>query len=121
KKILIIEDEIGMLTALSDNLTAAGFGQVIKARDGKEGLELALRELPDLILLDLVLPKMDGMPLLSKLRENEAGKNIKVILLTNLNADDSIMTGIVKNDPSFYMVKAEHSVADVIEKVKETL
>ncbi len=121
QKILIIEDEPGMLNALVDNLASAGFDHIMQARDGEEGLALASKETPDLILLDIVMPKMDGMTLMTQLRQNSETKDTKVILLTNLTADDAIMSGIVANEPSYYMVKVEHSIADVIEKVKTTL
>ena len=65
---------------------------------------------------------MDGMALLAELRKNPQGKNIKVILLTNLSVDDgTILGGVVVNEPSYYLVKTEHSISDVIEKVKSTL
>ena len=120
-KILIVEDEEVMLNAIADNLALAGFKNVFRARNGEDGLALALRENPDLILLDIVMPKMDGMTMLDALRKDDHGKNMKVILLTNLTADDSIMTGVVKNIPSYYIVKTDYSIDDVIRKVKVTL
>jgi len=120
-KILIIEDEQAMRDALVDNLQAAGFGHVDTARDGEEGIEKALKEKPDLILLDIVLPKNDGMTVLSKLRSEQAGKDIKVILLTNLSANDDIIRGVVAGEPSYYIIKAEHPMSFVIEKVKNVL
>ncbi len=120
-KILIVEDEEIMLKTLVDNLTYAGFSNILKATNGADGLEMALRENPDVILLDIVMPVMDGMTMLGKLREDPRGKNIKVIFLTNLTVDDSIMKGVVKTAPSYYMVKTDHSIDDVINKVKVTL
>lgn len=120
-KILIVEDEQVMLDALVDNLHAAGFGHLYMAQNGQEGLEIALKEKPDLILLDIVLPKVDGMTMFRKLRERPEGKDVKVILLTNLTADDSIMKGVIANEPSYYLVKVEHSIEDVVDRVKTTL
>ena len=120
-KILIVEDEVSMLSALVDNLTASGFGHIIQARNGDEGLAMALKERPDLIILDIVMPKMDGMTMLKNLRQNPEGRNVKVILLTNLTANDSIMKGVVADEPSYYFVKSDYSIADVIQKVKITL
>ena len=120
-KILIVEDEQAMLTALKDNLSAAGFEHLLVARDGEEGLKIALEEKPDLILLDILMPKMDGMTMLGKLCKDGACKNTKVILLTNLQADESIMKGILLHEPSFYCVKTDFGIDDVIEKVKTTL
>ena len=121
QKILIVEDEEIMLKTLTDNLVTAGFTNILKAKNGVEGLDLALRENPDVILLDIVMPVMDGMTMLTKLRENKRGKDMKVIFLTNLTANESIMSGVVKNDPSYYVVKADYSIDDVINKVKITL
>ncbi len=120
KKILIVEDEQDMRQALVDELTHEGF-QTVEARNGKEGLESALKEHPDLILLDIVMPVMDGMTMMKKLRENAEGKKIPIILLTNLSATDKIMTGIVRDEPSYYLVKSDWKITDVIVKVKEML
>lgn len=120
-KILIVEDDQAMLDALVDNLKLNGFEKLVTAQNGQEGLDAAFRENPDLILLDIVLPKLDGMQVLKKLRSDARGKTIKVILLTNLNVTDSILTGIVSNEPSYYLVKAEHSIDEVIDKVKSVL
>jgi DNA-binding response OmpR family regulator len=120
-KILIVEDDAAMSRALSDNLLATGFGRVLHADNGEEGLAVALREAPDLILLDIVTPKMDGMTMLRKLREDSKGKDAKVILLTNLTANDSIMKELVANEPSYYFVKSNISINEVMEKVKIAL
>ena len=120
-KILIVEDEKAMQSALVDNLENAGFAHILTADNGEAGLTIALKEAPDLILLDIVMPKMDGMTMLQKFREDPRGKNTKVILLTNLTANDSIMKGVVSNEPSFYLIKTDYSIDDVIQKVKTTL
>lgn len=121
QKILIVEDETPMLMSLKDNLAAAGFEHLLEAKDGEEGLALAFKEKPDLILLDILMPKMDGMTMLDKLCRDGRCSGIKVILLTNLHADDSIMKGIVSHEPSYYLVKTQFSIDDVIDKVKITL
>ena len=72
QKILIVEDEDSLLSALVDKFLKAGY-RVVTARDGEEGLTVALREQPDLILLDIVMPKMDGISLLRQLRDNSWG------------------------------------------------
>ena len=120
-KILIVEDEVAMLNALVDNLQASGFGHILQARNGEAGLALALDEKPDLIILDIVMPRMDGMTMLKKLRQDERGKDLKVILLTNLAADESITKGATIYEPSYYIIKSEHSIEDVIQKVKIVL
>ncbi len=120
-KIAVIEDEAVIFKPLVGELKDADF-DVVQAFDGERGLELILKEKPDLVLLDIVMPKMDGMTMLTKLRSaGEYGRNVPTILLTNLNADDHIMGGITKNDPSYYLVKSNFTVTDVVAKVKESL
>jgi len=121
KKILIVEDEEAMLRLLSDALSEAGF-QVVTAKDGVQGLGNAKTYHPDLILLDIILPEMDGITMMKTLREtDEWGKNVPIIVLTNLNADDAIMKAVVDNEPSYYLVKTNWEVDDVVRKVKERL
>jgi len=120
-KILIVEDEQDLLEALVDKFTREGF-KTLEARNGEEGLERALKEHPDLILLDIVMPKMDGMTMLKNLREDAWGKNVPVVLLTNLSATDvKIVRGVVEHEPSYYLVKSDWKIEDVVGKVRETL
>jgi len=119
KIILIVEDEVTLRNALRDKLTHEGFG-VLEAKDGEEGLEVALRDHPDLILLDIIMPKMDGMTVLKKLREDTWGKTVKVIILTNLSSDVKIGEAVILG--SFeYLIKTDWKIEDVITKVRETL
>ena len=121
KTILIVEDEQDLREALTDKLTREAF-TVLEAKNGKEGLDKALGEHPDLILLDIVMPEMDGMTVLRKLREDTWGKTVPVILLTNLSAtEESIIEEMVKYAPSHYLVKSDWKIKDVVEKIKETL
>src|SRR5689334_6315852 len=83
-KILIVDDEKPLLEALTDKFTREKFS-TFGASDGEEGLEVAKRIQPDIILLDIVMPKMDGMTMLKLLREEPWGKDVPVILLTNLS------------------------------------
>lgn len=120
-KILIIEDEQIMLKSLIDRFASEHF-EILTARDGEYGLELALSEKPDIILLDIVLPKMDGMTMMDKLRKsNSSAKDTPIILLTNLNADEKIMQGIVQDNPAYFLVKTEWTMDDIVEKVKSEL
>jgi DNA-binding response OmpR family regulator len=121
QKILIVEDEEPMAVTLADNLVNAGFLEPLRAHNGDEGLKMALSELPDLILLDIVMPKADGMTMLKKLRADINGKNLKVILLTNLTADESVMGSVLTTEPSYYLVKSDHSIDDVMEKIRFVL
>jgi len=125
RKILVIEeieDDKALRNVLHDKFAVEGF-KVIEAGDGEEGLATALRERPDLILLDIVLPKMDGITMMRKLREaDEWGKTVPIILLTNLSADDNkINQAIAEDEPAYYLVKADWNINDLVEKVKERL
>ncbi|KKQ41385.1 MAG: hypothetical protein US60_C0042G0018 [Microgenomates group bacterium GW2011_GWC1_37_8] len=119
KKILIIEDEEAVLDILDKKLREEGF-ETVTSRDGKEGLEIALREKPDLVLLDLILPTMDGLTLLDKLRADVAGKNLSVVILTNLDNAEKIEEGRKKGVYD-YLVKTDWTLEDVIKRVKQVL
>ena|SRR3989344_4134226 len=120
KKILIVEDELAYVKLLHDQLTAKGY-EVVSAKDGKEGLEMAQREKPDMVLLDIRMPVMDGMTMLSLLRKSEAGKTVKVIMLTNLEPDDKIIGEVVKDQPAYYFIKSDVKLDAMLEKIQELL
>lgn len=121
KKILIVEDEGAMVTALQDKLTYEGF-VVVSARDGLDGLGVAQKEKPDLILLDILMPEMDGMTMLKKLRASDWGRDIPVIILTNLNPADHLSEGAKEFlDPGYFLVKTEWTLDQVVQKVRERL
>ena len=124
KKVLVIEvveDEFAMTNALVEKLKHHGF-ETTSARNGEVGLTMALSEKPDLILLDIVMPVMDGMTMLQKLRASgDWGKKVPVILLTNLTADDQILKGVAKYEPSYYLVKTNWTLEDVVQKIKDCL
>ena len=119
KKILIVEDERLLLNAIKRKLELNGFN-VIEAYDGAEGFGVALEKKPDLILLDLVLPVMDGVTLLERIRENEWGKNVPIIILSNLS-DASTISDSKKKGVNDYLVKTDWKLDEVIGKVKSTL
>jgi DNA-binding response OmpR family regulator len=120
KKILIIEDELPMLKALSDKFTREGFS-ILEARNGEEGLALALKEKPDLIVLDLFMPVMDGKAMMQELRRDEWGKNVPIIILTNLNPDDKTLNEILASGPAYYFIKSKWKLEDLVGKVKKEL
>jgi DNA-binding response OmpR family regulator len=120
KKILVVEDELAYLKLLNSQLTEKGY-TVIEAINGKKGLAKAKSENPDLILLDIRMPVMDGMAMLDLLRKEEAGKKTKVIMLTNLEPDDKIIGKVVSDQPSYYFVKSDIQFDDLLAKIKELL
>ena len=117
--VLVVEDERAMTQALADKCTLEGFG-VLTAKDGEEGLEVALREHPDIILLDIIMPKMDGITMLKKLRRDEWGKKAKVIILSNLSDEDRVSDAIEQGTYD-YLVKADWKLDDIITRIRKRL
>jgi len=119
KKILIIEDELSLRSVLAEKLKSEGF-EVLEAKNGQEGLDFSISQKPELILLDIVMPKMDGLTMLEKLREDSWGKKVPVIILTNLSSGAE-MSRSAENRVSGYLVKTDWKLEDVVKKIKEIL
>lgn len=120
KKILIVDDELEYLNLLRIQLIENGYS-VIEAKNGKEGLRIALVEHPNLILLDINMPIMNGMDMLEALRRDEDGRSIKVILLTNLMPDDEVIRKVVKEVPTYYLIKSDIQFNELLEKIQNLL
>ncbi len=121
KKILIVEDEEVMQKAISEAFANQEF-TTLTAQDGEEGLAVSLKEHPDLILLDILMPKMDGMIMLQKLRQDEWGKGVPVIILTNVNPNTStVINSVLQSNPAYYLVKSDVKLEGIVDKVKEVL
>ncbi len=119
EKILIIEDEAGIRESLRDILQTEDY-TVLEAKNGKEGLALALDTHPDLILLDLMMPEMDGMTTLKNLRADPWGAEARAIILTNMSAtDEALVEQMVDYKPLFYLIKSDWKLADVLKKIKD--
>lgn len=119
KIILVIEDEEPLRRVLRDILTVEGYS-IVETKDGVEGLEVALREHPDLILLDIVMPKMDGLEMLKKLRTDEWGKMAPVIVLTNLSDNEDVAKAM-ESEAFDYFVKTDIKIDEVITKIREKI
>jgi DNA-binding response OmpR family regulator len=119
KKILIVDDEASLGNVLATALSYEGY-ITLKATDGEAGLVLAEKELPDLIILDIMMPKVDGITMLKRLRENEATKKIKVIVMTALD-DMSKIAEVLEVGGDEYIVKSKVSLDTIIAKVKGRL
>ncbi len=120
KKILIVEDELPYAKLLNAQLTQKGY-KVIEAPDGAKGLEKAKIEHPDLILLDIRMPVMDGMAMLDLLRKDKSIRKTKVIMLTNLEPDDKMLTEVLEGLPTYYFIKSDIEFNDLLKKIKELL
>lgn len=119
KTILIIEDEVSQRKALTEKLTREGF-RILQAGDGEEGLMIAKRDHPNLILLDIIMPVMDGITMLKKLREDDWGKDAKVMILTNLSEVEKVSEAMTQGSYN-YLVKSDWKLEDVAAKAKEVL
>jgi len=123
KKILFVEDEPALQKTFGEILKQEGY-EIIPALDGEIGLRLANPpaggKKPDLILLDLILPKVNGFEVLKKLKEDEATKDIPVIVLTNLEGIGDVDKAI-ELGATTYLVKADYSLEEVVEKIKKAL
>ena len=119
KTILFIEDESALQKTFGEILKQEGC-EMIPALDGEIGLRLAKDKKPDLILLDLILPKVHGFEVFKKLKEDKDTRDIPVIVLTNLeglgDVDKAIELGATA-----YLVKAQYSLEEVVEKIKKAL
>lgn len=116
KKILIVEDEQAYVTLLHDQLVKSEY-EVIDAPDGEEGLKLAIAERPDLILLDIIMPKVDGLKMLNALRADTWGKGVPVFILTNVNESREMTEGM-NNHVSHYILKSEMKLEDLLWSIK---
>lgn len=118
-KILLIEDDPFLLSMYSTKFEIEGFA-VACAEDGAKGLKMASIENPNIILLDVMMPKMNGFEVLAGLKKVEVTKSIPVILLTNLNQKNEIEKGLElgAND---YLIKAHFMPSEVVEKIKQVL
>jgi DNA-binding response OmpR family regulator len=119
KKILIVEDDSFMEKSLSFTLKEEGYGVDI-ARDGEEALDKIEKIDLDLILLDIILPKIDGFEVLEKIKENPKTKKMPVIILSNLGQKEDVERGL-KLGANGYIIKAHFKLEDVINKIKDIL
>lgn len=119
KTILIIEDEISILNGISDKFTHEGF-IVTKAMNGQDGLDKALKDHPDFIIVDNLMPNTDGFYFLENLRKDTWGKNALVIMWSNSH-DSRTVARAKKIGILDFMIKSEWEYRDVVQKVRESI
>lgn len=118
-KILLVEDDQMLHSMYTQKFKHQGY-DVVSAYDGAEGVKLAESDKPDMILLDVIMPKMDGFVALKKIRKNEATMHIPVILLTNLGQEEDVKKG-KELGADDYFIKANHTPQEVVDKVQDML
>jgi len=119
KKVLIVEDDALISEMYSNKFKEVGF-EVVLAKDGEEAIVRTKETNPDLVLLDVVLPKKDGFEVLEEIKKDPALKNIKIVLLTNLSEGENINRGL-NSEADAYLVKAHSTPSQIVEKVKEIM
>jgi two-component system, OmpR family, alkaline phosphatase synthesis response regulator PhoP len=119
KVILLIEDDRALQSAVAEILEQGGF-ETVSAFDGEEGLKKLSEIEPDLILLDIILPRLNGYEVLAEIKKDEAKKDIPVLILTNLEQADNVQKALDLGATTF-MVKSDYSLKDVLEKVRENI
>lgn len=119
KHILIVEDEQSLRKALSEKFEKEGY-KVTQAQDGEAGLSAAINDHPDLILLDILMPRLDGLGMLQRLRQEPWGKEVQVIILTNLNDVEKVQEAVV-NQAFDFLVKADWTLEQIMTKVREKI
>ena len=118
-KILLVEDDTFLLGMYATKFELEGF-KVTLAEDGEKAIRAALKELPDIILLDIILPKLNGFEVLKQLKANSYTAKIPVILLTNLSQQEEIEKGM-KMGADDYLIKAHFMPSEVVDKIKKIL
>ena len=118
-KILLIEDEISLRNTLEMKLKEMGH-EIITADDGQQGIETAREKKPDLVVLDLMMPKKNGIEFLKEVREDSELKDLAVVVLTNSDNPEHIQQ-VLDFGASTYLVKSNYSLLEVLEKIQKIL
>ena len=120
KTVLIVEDDKILSNALKVKFQNENF-TVLTAFDGNEAKKIALSQHPDVITLDLLMPVKDGINFMDEIRQDNWGKTVPIIILTNLEANDKMVSKIIKDKPSFYLIKTNTNLESIVNKIKEIL
>ena len=119
KKVLVIDDDEALVTALNERLTDAGY-KVSSASDGQKGLDVALETHPDLIILDVAMPVMNGWDALTALRADGWGKDARVVMLTNSDDMENVSHAIDQGTTE-YLIKGSWTLDDIVAKVSQMI
>ncbi len=116
KTILILEDEKALMDALSTQLTKRGYN-ILKAGDGEEGLQVLADNQVDMVLLDIIMPKVDGVSFLQQVHQNEKLKETPIIVLSNLSSGEKVMEA-KEQGVTDYLIKTDWTIEDIIRKIE---
>lgn len=119
EKIILVEDDKMLADMYITKFKKEGM-DVMRANDGAEGLDMIMTEKPDLVLLDIIMPKLDGFAVLKEIRKDSSLKDTHVLLLTNLGQSEDVDKG-KQLGADDYFIKANHTPAEIVEKVKYIL
>lgn len=118
-RILIVEDEKSLVEILKEEFKGHGYDVDI-AIDGEQAMERMIEKKPDLVLLDLLLPKKDGFAVMHDMKLDESLKNIPIVIISNLGQDEEIKRGLALGAID-YFVKSQHPLKEIVEKVRKYL
>lgn len=119
KKVLIVEDEPTLSNAMKAKLEKEGY-EVVIAKNGLEGLQMVSKEKPDIVLLDIVMPVMDGISLLRNLRRDPQVGSVPVIVLSNLSDSEDILKAM-EDEAYDYLIKSDVTLETIVAKIKNRL
>jgi DNA-binding response OmpR family regulator len=119
KNILLVEDDPFLIDIYKKKLESSGF-KVAIAETGEKALVLAREKRPDLLILDIVLPELEGWEVLKRLKESKETKELKVIILSNLGQKEEVEKGL-KLGAVKYLIKAHYTPSEIVKEIKETL
>ena len=119
KKVLVVEDDVFLAQLLTNRIAKVG-AVVLRAVDGEEGIKMIKESRPDLVLLDLILPKKSGFELLEDMRSDPSTQGIPVIIVSNLGQESDVVRGKELGAVE-YFVKAKTSIDGLVERVKAIL
>lgn len=115
KKILIIEDELSILKAMSEVLGSSGY-EVLTAMDGEQGIAIARASMPNLVLLDLILPGKNGFEVLKELKSHPETSKIPIVISSNLGDEEEVQQGL-KLGAADFLIKADYDLNEVVKIV----
>ncbi len=119
KKVLVVEDDVFLAQLLTNRIAKVG-AQVLRAADGEEGVKIIKQSRPDLVLLDLILPKKSGFELLEDMRSDPSTQGTPVIIVSNLGQESDVVRGKELGAVE-YFIKAKTSIDGLVERVKAIL